>query len=113
MYPLRATLLAIGGSSFCLAIALLWPPNTSPIGVVFFLISPIAIGIGEAYASRRREREWLRDSYGTFENFRASIETAPLRQLKYERGELRALLRLRKQYPNLALELAQQVINEL
>jgi hypothetical protein len=113
MYPLRAALLAFGGVSFGLALVFLWPPNTSPVGVVFFVASPVSIGIGEAYASRRRGSEWLTDTYGTFENFRASIDTGPLRELKHERGELRALLRLRRQYPNLATELARQVVDEL
>lgn len=113
MYPLRAALLAVGGVSFGLAIVFLWPPDTSLVGVVFFVACPVAIGIGEAYASGRRKREWLTDTYGTFENFRASIDTGPLRELKHRRGELRALRRLRRQYPHLALGLARQVIDEL
>jgi hypothetical protein len=80
--------------------------------VVFFVAGPVSIGT-EAYASRRREREWLTDTYGTFENFRASIDTGPLRELKHRRRELRARLRLRRQYPNLATELARQVVDEL
>lgn len=113
MYPARAGLLALGICSFGASIAFLWPLSSPIPGVAFFFLSFIAIGVGEGYATRRREREWLRDTFGTFENFRASIDTESIRQLKYQRGELRALRGLRKQYPNLALELAQQVINEL
>lgn len=115
MYPMRAAALTVGLLSFGLSVIFLWPTSLfSPaLGAALFVFSCIFLGVGDAYATRRRQREWLAAAYGDFENFRASVDTGQLRHLKYTRGASAARRRLRKLYPNLPLELAQQMINEL
>ncbi|MFC7308998.1 hypothetical protein ACFQVC_32935 [Streptomyces monticola] len=80
---------------------------------MLFINGLVLVGVAEAYAMRRRQRDWLAKTWGTYANFRASVDIEALRELKYRRGNFAVARRLKKQYPHLAPELAQALINEL
>ncbi|WFB07104.1 hypothetical protein LRS74_08605 [Streptomyces sp. LX-29] len=81
--------------------------------VVLCLVAIFCPGWAEVYARRRKQRDWYAGRFASFDELRASVDTAALRRTRDERGEASAVRQVRLQYFWLPPDVARKLIREL
>jgi hypothetical protein len=110
---LRKAMWALGISTFFLMISGFLPPPSLVLGGTLFIVCVLVLGSGDELAKRMRQREWLEEHFGTFEEFLTTLNMEHLHQLREHSGDRTVMRSLYKQYPHLALKLKLHVLNEL
>jgi hypothetical protein len=111
MYAPRVILWITGVTGFFLAFVCFATRNVAP-GVACLFLALTAPGAAEVYSDRRKRNDWFSREFGTFENFRHSVDTDAVRQLRDEKGLATAVRSLRQQYPRLPLAEAARLVKE-
>ncbi|MBT2385238.1 hypothetical protein [Streptomyces sp. ISL-11] len=78
-----------------------------------FAVGIVCPGLGEAYAVRRRQRDWYRRRFASFDELRMSVNASALRQIREEKGLWDAIHELKREYPLLPVGEAAKLIKGL
>ncbi|MBZ4323523.1 hypothetical protein [Streptomyces huiliensis] len=76
-------------------------------------LGTVLAGTAEAYADRRRRRDWYTRTFASFNELRAAVDAPALRRIRDERGVPAAVRELRSTYPSLPLAEAARLVKAL
>ncbi|EME97472.1 hypothetical protein J7W19_13450 [Streptomyces mobaraensis NBRC 13819 = DSM 40847] len=76
-------------------------------------LGTVLAGTAEAYADRRRRRDWYTRTFASFDELRAAVDAPALRRIRDERGVAAAVRAVRGTYPSLPLAEAARLVKTL